>query len=82
MSEGMHDLTVDMNYFAGGSYTMYGPSQAGASPANVHVTNNRFSNQYYPKCGEFGTHTGFNSSAPGFQWSGNIWYETGAAVNP
>jgi Right handed beta helix region len=82
LSEGMHDLVIDTNLFAGGSYTLYGPSQAGAAPANVHVTNNRFSTKYYPKVGAFGTHHGFNSNAPGFQWSGNVIHETGQAVNP
>jgi hypothetical protein len=82
LSEGMHDMTIDGNLLAGGTYTIYGPSQAGSSPANVRVTNNRFSTQYYPKCGYYGTHTGFNASAPGFQWSGNVWHESGQTLNP
>jgi hypothetical protein len=82
LSEGMHDLTIDSNFFAGGSYTLYGPSQKDSAPANVHVTNNRFSRQYFPKCGQYGTHTGFNQKAPGFLWSGNVWHETGAPVRP
>jgi hypothetical protein len=80
LSEGMHDLIIDNNLFAGGSYTLYGPSQAGSSPANVRVTNNRFSTQYFQKCGTFGTHAGFNSSAPGFVWSGNVWNESGQVL--
>jgi hypothetical protein len=80
LSEDMHDLTIANNYLAGGSYTLYGPSQAGASPANVHVTSNRFSTAYYPNCGAFGTHTGFAGNAPGFQWSGNVWHESGLPV--
>jgi len=77
LSEGMHDLTIANNLFAGGTYTLYGPSQAGSSPSNVIVTNNRFSTQYYPRCGMYGTHTGFKLTAPGFQWAGNVWHETG-----
>jgi hypothetical protein len=82
LSEGMHDLTIDSNFFAGGTYTLYGPSQAGSAPVNVHVTNNRFSKQYFRQCGEFGTATGFNRKAPGFLWSGNVWHETGLPVRP
>jgi hypothetical protein len=79
LSEGMHDLTIDGNLLAGGSYTIYGPSQAGASPGNVHVTNNHFSTQYYSACGYYGAATGFNTSAPGYQWTGNVWHESGKA---
>jgi len=82
LSEGQYDLTIANNLFAGGSYTMYGPSQHGASPANVHIANNRFSNKYYPRCGAYGTHSGFNPGAPGFLWSGNVWHETGRTVWP
>ena len=82
LSEGMHDLIIDSNFFAGGTYTLYGPSQQGSAPANVHVTNNRFSRRYFPKCGKFGTHAGFNRNAPGFLWSGNVWHETGRTVGP
>ena len=82
LSEGMHDLIIDSNLFAGGGWTLYGPSQHGAAPINVHVTNNRFSRQYYPKGGVAGTHTGFNRRAPGFMWSGNVWHETGQPIGP
>ncbi len=69
LSEGQYDLTIANNLFAGGSYTMYGPSQHG-------------SNKYYPRCGAYGTHSGFNPGAPGFLWSGNVWHETGRTVWP
>ena len=82
LAEGMHDLIVDGNFFAGGTYTLYGPSQGGSAPANVQVTNNRFSKHYFPKGGYYGTHTGFNRKAPGFVWSGNVWHETGQPVRP
>jgi len=82
LSEGMHDLTIHNNFFAGGTYTLYGPSQAGGFPPNIHVTNNRFSRRYFPKSGYYGTHTGFNRRAPGFVWTGNVWHETGQVVPP
>src|SRR5262249_30053599 len=80
--DGMHDLTIDNSFLAGRTYTICGPSQSGGSSANVRVTNNRFSRQYFPKCGEFGTHTGFNWNAPGFLWSGNVWHESGQPIGP
>lgn len=82
LSDGQFDMTIDGNLFFGGSYTIYGPSQHGASPVNVHVTNNRFSRRYYPRCGAYGTHSGFNRNGPGFLWSGNVWHETGAIIPP
>ncbi|MEZ0312625.1 MAG: hypothetical protein ACAI38_12690 [Myxococcota bacterium] len=82
LSEGMHDLLVEDNLFAGGTYTLYGPSQAGSAPANVRIRNNRFSSAYYDNCGIFGSHHGFNTGAPGFQWTGNVWHETGAPLGP
>jgi hypothetical protein len=82
LQEGMHDLIIDGNFFAGGTYTLYGPSQRGGAPANVHVTNNRFSKHYFRSGGRYGTHTGFNRNAPGFLWSGNVWHETGQPVRP
>jgi len=82
LQAGMHDLIIDGNFLAGGTYTLYGPSERPSAPANVHVTNNRFSRHYFPKGGLFGTHTGFNRNAPGFVWSGNVWHETGQPVPP
>lgn len=82
LSEGMHDLTIDGNLFAGGTYTLYGPSQHGSAPANVQITNNRFSRHYFPRCGKFGTHAGFKRNTPGFMWWGNVWHENGRAVWP
>lgn len=80
LSMGMHDLEIDNNFFAGGTYTLYGNAQSGGAPANTKVTNNHFSTKYRPKCGDFGTNSGFASSGPGFVWSGNVWHETGLPV--
>ncbi|MDW6021576.1 hypothetical protein SAZ10_07330 [Mesorhizobium sp. BAC0120] len=82
LSEAMHDLTIDGNLFAGGTYALYGPSQKGSSPKSVHVTNNSFSNYYFPNCGQFGFSDGFNPKAPDFVWSGNVVHETGAIIGP
>jgi hypothetical protein len=80
--EGMHDFTIADNFLAGGGYTMYGPSQFGQpARANVHVTNNVFSTEYAPNCGYFGPAEGF-VPGPGWQWSGNVFYPSGAPVNP
>jgi hypothetical protein len=74
---GQHDLTVDFNLMAGGSYCMYGPSQnaGGGHPVNVKVRNNRFSTLYYSAGGAFGTHAGWDNTAVGFEWYGNVWHD-------
>jgi hypothetical protein len=84
---GQHDLTIDNNLFAGGSYSLYGPSQKGLGghPVNVHVTNNHFSTVFYPNCGAYGTHSGWDNTAAGFVWSGNVWHDgpkAGRTINP
>jgi hypothetical protein len=80
LSQDMFDVTIENNFFAGGSYTLYGNAQAGGSPVNTVVRNNRFSRAYFPAVGLFGTHSGFASGAPGFVWTGNVIHETGATV--
>ena len=54
LSQGMHDLIIDNNYFAGGTFTLYGSAQSGGSPVNNVITNNHFSTQYFARVGEFG----------------------------
>jgi hypothetical protein len=84
---GQHDLTVDNNIIAGGSYSIYGPSQGGNAngpPVNVQVTNNHFSTLYFVTGGAFGTHSGWDPAGTGFIWSGNVWHDgpnAGTAVN-
>ena len=70
------------NLVAGGGYAIYGGQNAGGPQAyNIRITDNRFSTIYYPQCGAFGYITAFDDSAPGNDWSGNIWDTTGALVS-
>lgn len=78
LSQDQHDLTINNNLLAGGTYTIYGNAQAGGSPANTKVTNNRFSTRYGAKVGQYGTSQGFASNTV---WTGNVIHETGAPVN-
>lgn len=89
LSEDMHDITISNNFFAGGGYALYGNNQdgLGGHPANTIVTNNRFSQKYFPNAdfpagsvGSFGPYVGFDPLGVGFVWSGNVYHETGLPV--
>ncbi|HSW79975.1 MAG TPA: hypothetical protein VLG47_04320 [Candidatus Saccharimonadales bacterium] len=73
------------NLVAGGGYCMYGGQNAGGQAAsNIQITNNHFSRMYFQNCG--GQGSGIVAAWPlngsGGVWSGNVWDDTGAAVNP
>ena len=74
---------IDNNLVAGGGYTIYGGQNPGGPISHdVKITNNRFSRIYFPNGGYYGPVTAFNPAAPGNQWSGNVWDDTGKPVNP
>ena len=76
------NVLITNNLVAGGGYAVYGGQNAGGPQAyNIRITDNRFSTIYYPQCGAFGYITAFDDSAPGNDWSGNIWDTTGALVS-
>ena len=76
------NVLITGNLVAGGGYAIYGGQNAGGPQAyNIRITDNRFSTIYYPQCGAFGYITAFDDSAPGNDWSGNIWDTTGALVS-
>jgi len=78
---GMHDVIIADNFLAGGSYTMYGPSQFGQpGTADVHVIHNLFSTEYAARSGYFGPVSGF-VPGPGWEWSGNVYHPGGGAVD-
>lgn len=58
--------SVQRNLLAGGSYTLYCPI---ARPRNFSVVDNRFSEVYGPKVGEYGPSDGCHRS--GVTWRGN-----------
>ena len=68
---------IDHNLLAGGGYCFYGA----VSASNVMFTNNHFARLYYHTCGYYGPVAHWQSGS-GVQWSGNMWDDTGAAVQP
>jgi hypothetical protein len=74
----VENTTVDDNFIAGGAYALYG----GADGArNIKVTNNVFSNQFWPKSGYYGPVAHWNHGGSGNVWSNNR-LSTGEPVNP
>jgi Protein kinase domain len=77
------NVLITDNLVAGGGYTIYGGQNAGGKQAyNIKITKNRFSTIYFPQSGYFGYLTAFDPTAPGNDWSGNIWDTTGETVQP
>ena len=72
--------TVENNFLAGGSYTIYGGDALGNPTSKIVIKGNRFGQLYYKTSGQFGPGAYFNTTATGNVWSGNIWDTTGAAV--
>jgi hypothetical protein len=73
---------IDNNLLAGGGYTIY----AGANPGkettatNIKVTNNRISRMYYPRGGFYGPLAAYVSGS-GNTFTGNVWDDTGSAID-
>jgi hypothetical protein len=77
------NVVINDNLVAGGGYTIYGGQNPGGPQAyNIKITNNHFSNIYFPQSGSFGYITAFDLNAPGNVWSGNVWDSTGKTVSP
>ena len=80
------DAVVEDNLLVGGGYTVYGGSVPGkrfsAQASGIRVTGNRFGRAFYPTGGRFGPVSGFDRGRPGNVWSGNVWDDTGAPVEP
>ena len=71
------DTTVDHNLLAGGGYTVYCPADHGFV-ATMRVTNNRFARTWFSRSGQYGPTRTCEYAG---QVSGNVWDDTGAAVN-
>lgn len=70
------------NLIAGGAYSLYCPKPA---PTTFRVTGNRFSRLFYPKSGAFGPQADCledNGTPRTTEWTGNVWDDTGAAIEP
>ncbi|QXJ21540.1 hypothetical protein AGRA3207_002401 [Actinomadura graeca] len=77
-----HDVTIDGNLLSGGGYALYGGKGRFGRSTNIKITRNVFSRAMFKKSGYFGPVTAFERSGTGNVWSGNIWAETGKAVQP
>ena len=53
--------TITNNLLGGGGYVIYGGSGFGHTTSNIVITNNQFSQRYYPKSGQYGPVTDFDS---------------------
>jgi Right handed beta helix region len=73
-------VTVDDNLLAGGNYTLYAGSGSGSH--DIRVTRNHFSRSVSAKGGFFGPVTAWDPRARGNVWSGNVWDDTGAPLQP
>ena len=68
--------TVNGNFLAGGAYALYAGAGNNAATSNIHIQDNRFGQQYYPKSGQYGPDAYYNATGPGNTWTGNIWDTT------
>lgn len=66
---GIHDVTIEDNWLAGGSFTLYG---GGADAKNIQVLNNKFSTEIASKGGQYGPVSYWSKKNSG-NWSCNIW---------
>jgi Right handed beta helix region len=72
--------TITGNLLAGGGYSIYAGASLGNTTANIIVTGNRFSTQYFPQGGMYGPAAYYNSAGTGNTWTGNTWDTTGQTV--
>jgi hypothetical protein len=73
-------VTVDSNYFAGGSYTFYGGAGGAGVSNHIVVNNNVFGYDFYSTVGYYGA-VAYWESGTGNTWSNNVT-TSGAVVNP
>lgn len=73
------NTTVSHNLVAGGAYTLYCPVP---QTLNFRVVDNQWSTIFYPNGGAYGTSSDCRATMAGVsEWSGNVWKETGAAID-
>lgn len=79
------NYTIDNNLLNTiGAYCFYGGGgpQKPYHPNHISFTNNHFGRKDNAQCGFYGPVTYFDVNAAGNVWSGNVWDDTGAPVNP
>jgi len=72
--------TIENNFLAGGTYTIYGGDGPNNPTSNIVIENNRFGQLYYPTSGQFGPAAYYATTGTGNVWSGNFWDTTGQAI--
>ena len=73
--------TIEDNFLAGGSYTIYGGDSLGNSISDILFEGNRFGQLYYTQGGQYGPIAYFTATGTGGNiWSGNFWDTTGQAI--
>jgi hypothetical protein len=72
--------TVEGNFLAGGSYTIYGGNTLNNATSNIVIKGNRFGQQYHALSGQYGAIAYFNPASSGNSWSANIWDSTGGTI--
>ncbi len=71
---------IENNLLGGGAYVIYGGTAFGHTTSNILIENNRFSQAYWPKSGQFGPVAYFDSKGAGNVWTGNVWDSNGQTV--
>jgi hypothetical protein len=73
--------TITHNLIAGGGYCFYGSGGPNQSASAVTFSDNHFSRIFYSGCGSFGP-IAYWVSGNQDVWSGNVWDDTGASIQP
>lgn len=80
------NLRIEHNLLATtGSYCAYGGSLASKpypNGTNIDFIDNHFSTEFFPTCGRFGPISGYAEGVRGNDWTGNVWHESGAPLDP
>jgi hypothetical protein len=71
--------SVEDNLLAGGGYTIYGGNSRHGRISSILIEDNRFSQAYYARGGQYGPVAYFGRGR-GNDWSGNTWDSTGRAI--
>jgi hypothetical protein len=76
-----NNILLNHNLLAGGGYSFYGSGCSGCTSTNVVFTNNHVSRIFTSTGGGYGPDVYWNTGN-GNVWSGNVWDNTGASVQP
>jgi Right handed beta helix region len=72
--------TVVDNLLGGGGYVIYGGAARNDRISHIVIKDNRFSQAYFPKSGQYGPVAYFVTRGKGNAWAGNIWDSSGRTV--